>query len=146
MAEGVSGILHLHLRSRARKLGYFWKHVYLKAHAGKHLGLVLNPDTSKPISTDDEFLDVRDFDKKRLHEFVEREKGGSAYYSPLWQADRNKVQRMAPADFMGRYMPEWSITPPPTRSINWPATRHKVTLWVCWPEWPGRSRASPALS
>src|SRR5271166_2809072 len=39
-------------RERA-KLGYFWKHVYLKARAGKHLGLVLNPDTSKPISTDD---------------------------------------------------------------------------------------------
>src|SRR5271166_2166452 len=93
-------------RERA-KLGYFWKHVYLKGRAGKHLGLVLNPDTSKPISTDDEFLDVRDFDKKRLHEFVEREKGGSAYYSALWQADRNKIQRMAPADFMGRYMPEW---------------------------------------
>src|SRR5271166_5702434 len=93
-------------RERA-KLGYFWKHVYLKARAGKHLGLVLNPDTSKPISTDDEFLDVRDFDKKRLHEFVEREKGGSAYYSALWQADRNKIQRMAPADFMGRYMPNW---------------------------------------
>src|ERR1039458_3538444 len=40
-------------RERA-KLGYFWKHVSLKARAGKHLGLVLNPDTSKPISTDDE--------------------------------------------------------------------------------------------
>ena len=93
-------------RERA-KLGYFWKHVYLKGRAGKHLGLVLNPDTSKPISTDDEFLDVRDFDKKRLHEFVERDKGGTAYYSALWQADRNKIQRMAPADFMGRYMPEW---------------------------------------
>ena len=93
-------------RERA-KLGYFWKHVYLKARTGKHLGLVLNPDTSKPISTDDEFLDVRDFDKKRLHEFVERDKGGTAYYSALWQADRNKIQRMAPADFMGRYMPEW---------------------------------------
>ena len=73
-------------RERA-KLGYFWKHVYQKGRAGKHLGLVLNPDTSKPISTDDEFLDVRDFDKKRLHEFVERDKGGTAYYSALWQAD-----------------------------------------------------------
>ncbi|MGB8772056.1 MAG: DEAD/DEAH box helicase [Candidatus Korobacteraceae bacterium] len=93
-------------RERA-KLGYFWKHVYLKARAGKHLGLVLNPDTAKPISTDDEFLNVRDFDKKRLHEFVERDRGGTAYYSALWQADRNKIQRMAPADFMGRYMPEW---------------------------------------
>ena len=69
--------------------------------------MVLNPDTHKPISTDDEFLDVRDFDKKRLHEMVEREKNGTTLHSPLWQADRDKIQRMAPADFMGRYMPEW---------------------------------------
>ena len=93
-------------RERA-KLGYFWKHAYLKGRSGKHLGLVLNPDTHKPISTDDEFLDVRDFDKKRLHEVVEREKDGTSLHSPLWQADRSKIQRMAPADFMGRYMPEW---------------------------------------
>ena len=53
-------------RERA-KLGYFWKHAYLKGRSGKHLGLVLNPDTHKPISTNDDFLDVRDFDKKRLH-------------------------------------------------------------------------------
>ena len=68
-------------RERA-KLGYFWKHVYLKGRSGKHLGLVLNPDTHKPISTDDEFLDVRDFDKKRLHEFVERDKNGTTLHSP----------------------------------------------------------------
>ena len=93
-------------RERA-KLGYFWKHVYLKGRSGKHLGLVLNPDTHKPISTDEEFLDVRDFDKRRLHEIVDREKNGTTLHSSLWQADRNKIQRMAPADFMGRYMPEW---------------------------------------
>ena len=93
-------------RERA-KLGYFWKHAYLKGRSGKHLGLVLNPDTYKPISTDDEFLDVRDFDKKRLHEVVERDNNGTTLHSPLWQADRDKIQRMAPADFMGRYMPEW---------------------------------------
>ena len=29
-------------RERA-KLGYFWKHAYLKARSGKHLGLVVNP-------------------------------------------------------------------------------------------------------
>jgi len=93
-------------RERA-KLGYFWKHAYLKGRSGKHLGIVLNPDTHKPIATDDEFLDVRDFDNKRLHEFVENDKGGTAYYSALWQADRTKIQRMAPADYMGRYMHEW---------------------------------------
>ncbi len=93
-------------RERA-KLGYFWKHAYLKGRSGKHWGIVLNPDTLKPIATDDEFLNVRDFDKKRLHEFVENGKGGTAYYSALWQADRTRIQRMAPADYMGRYMDEW---------------------------------------
>ena len=38
---------------------------------------------------------------------MERDKGGTAYYSALWQADRNKIQRMAPADFMGRHMCDW---------------------------------------
>ncbi|HWS97575.1 MAG TPA: helicase-related protein, partial [Candidatus Methylomirabilis sp.] len=28
-------------------------------------------------------------------------------YCPLWQADGNKIVRMAPAEYMGRYMPEW---------------------------------------
>ena len=70
-------------RERA-KLGYFWKHAYLKARSGKHLGLVVNPDTHKPISTDDEFLDVRDFDKKRLHEIGgEREERNDSSLSAL---------------------------------------------------------------
>lgn len=83
-------------RERA-KLGYFWKHTYLKGRSGKHLGLVLNPDTDKAISTDDEYLDVRDFDKKRLHEVVEREKNGTTMHSPLWQSrnDANGVKVIA---------------------------------------------------
>ncbi len=27
--------------------------------------------------------------------------------SPLWQADSDKIRRMAPIEFIGRYMPEW---------------------------------------
>jgi len=38
---------------------------------------------------------------------VELPKAGTAKYCPLWQADGNKIVRMAPAEYMGRYMPEW---------------------------------------
>jgi len=47
------------------KLGYFWKHVFLKA------------------------------------------KSGTTQYSALWQADRSRIQRMAPIEFAGRYMRRW---------------------------------------
>jgi SNF2 family DNA or RNA helicase len=32
---------------------------------------------------------------------------GKTKYSALWQADRNKIVRMAPAEYIGRYMYEW---------------------------------------
>ena len=35
---------------------------------------------------------------------VERSRGGTKLYSPLWAADRSRIQRMAPMDYMGRYM------------------------------------------
>ena len=28
-------------------------------------------------------------------------------HSPLWQADADKIRRMAPIEFIGRYMPGW---------------------------------------
>src|ERR1039457_584461 len=37
----------------------------------------------------------------------EDSKAGKTKYSALWQADCNKIARMAPAEYMGRYMPEW---------------------------------------
>jgi hypothetical protein len=48
-----------------------------------------------------------DFEKKRLHEIVEDSKAGTTKYSALWQADGNKIVRMAPTEYMGRFMPEW---------------------------------------
>ena len=30
-----------------------------------------------------------------------------AIYSPLWQADGNRIRRVAPVDFIGRYMSNW---------------------------------------
>ena len=89
------------------KLSYFWKHCFAKSQSGHYRGSVINPDTGSPVETDGTRLTVHDFDKKRLHEIVEGEKGGTTRYSALWQADRTKIMRMAPAEYMGRYMPEW---------------------------------------
>jgi len=89
------------------KLSYFWKHSFAKSQSGHYRGSVINPDTGSPIETDGTRLTVLDFDKKRLHEIVESQKGGTTRYSALWQADRGKIMRMAPAEYMGRYMPEW---------------------------------------
>ena len=68
---------------------------------------MINPDTASPVETDGTRLTVIDFDKKRLHEFVERQKGGTTKYSALWEADRSKIIRVAPIEYMGRYLPEW---------------------------------------
>ncbi len=89
------------------KLSYFWKHCYGRSRSGRYLGALTNPDTGCPVETDGVRLTVTDFDRKRLHEMVERQKGGSTKYCPMWQADGSKIVRMAPAEYMGRYMPEW---------------------------------------
>jgi hypothetical protein len=54
-----------------------------------------------------------DLNKARISEIVSviGEEGSPdaklrrALYSPLWQADRNKIRRVAPLEFIGRYMP-----------------------------------------
>ncbi len=89
------------------KLSYFWKHCYGRARSGPYLGSLTNPDTGRPVETDGVRLTAMDFDKKRLHELVDQPKGGTTRYCALWQADRDKIARMAPAEYMGRYMPEW---------------------------------------
>jgi superfamily II DNA or RNA helicase len=89
------------------KLSYFWKHCYGKSRSGRYLGSLTNPDTGCPVETDGVRLGAIDFEKKRLNEIVEDAKGGTTKYSPLWQADGNKIVRMAPTEYMGRFMPEW---------------------------------------
>ena len=89
------------------KLSYFWKHCYGKSRSGRYLGSLTNPDTGCPVETDGVRLSALDFEKKRLNEIVEDAKGGTTKYSPLWQADGNKIVRMAPTEYMGRFMPEW---------------------------------------
>jgi hypothetical protein len=95
-------------RERA-KLGYFWKHAYRIARSGPHNGCVINPDTGKPILTSDDQLRLADFRKAKHAEMIAPDangdrKGRRQFFSALWQADRERVQRAAPVEFMGRYM------------------------------------------
>jgi superfamily II DNA or RNA helicase len=89
------------------KLSYFWKHCSGKSRSGRYLGSLTNPDTGCPVETDGVRLSALDFEKKRLHQIVEDSKAGKTKYSALWQADGNKIVRMAPTEYMGRFMPEW---------------------------------------
>ena len=59
-------------------------------------------------------LVASDFGKARISEIVSMtgEDGSSdakprrCLYSPLWEADRNRIRRVAPLEFIGRYMPD----------------------------------------
>lgn len=89
------------------KLSYFWKHVYSTAKSGRHRGSVVNPDTCDPIlNSEGESLFARDFDATRRSERITRPKG-TILYSPLWSADNAKLQRMAPLEYIGRYLKGW---------------------------------------
>src|SRR5271170_5328366 len=91
------------------KLGYFWDHVVLKAKSGPNLGGVINPDSGLAI-LDSEMakLTALDFrDKVKVSEALAAPRGGATRFSPLWQADRTRIQRMAPIEYIGRYMRGW---------------------------------------
>lgn len=92
-------------RERA-KLGYYWRHVIRTAASGPFLGSVVNPDTGRPILSGEDQLRRADFRKVKHAEVVSPENGRDRvqFYSPLWQADNQKIQRMAPIDFIGRYL------------------------------------------
>ena len=92
-------------RERA-KLGYFWRHVYRTAQSGPFHGNVVNSDTGKPVILGEDQLRRADFRKVKHSEAVlpDSVKSRKPFFSPLWQADREKVQRMAPMEFIGRYL------------------------------------------
>jgi superfamily II DNA or RNA helicase len=95
-------------RERA-KLGYFWRHAYRIPRSGPHNGCVVNPDTGRPILTADDQLRLPDFRKAKHAEVIapdgsENHKGRRPFFSALWEADRKRIQRAAPVEFMGRYM------------------------------------------
>jgi len=98
------------------KLSHFWRHAYRMARSGRYLGSVVNPDTGSRVEMGERWLIAADFRKARLGEVV----GGASskeesadlkprrpIYSPLWQADGKRIRRVAPLDFIGRFMPRW---------------------------------------
>jgi superfamily II DNA or RNA helicase len=95
-------------RERA-KLGYFWRHAYRVPRSGPYLGCVVNSDTGRPVIVDSGRLTRAEFEKVKIAETIETREGKSCrpIHSPLWQADSDKIRRMAPIEFIGRYMPGW---------------------------------------
>ena len=95
-------------RERA-KLGYFWRHVYKVARSGPYAGWLVNPETGRPVLVDDQRITAADFKLVKLSETIDNRgnKTARSFYSALWQADRDKIHRMAPIEFIGRYMRGW---------------------------------------
>jgi len=95
-------------RERA-KLGYFWRHAYRVPRSGRYLGCVVNPETGNPVIVDSGRLTAADFERVKISEVVETREGKCCrpFHSALWQADAEKIRRMAPVEFIGRYMPGW---------------------------------------
>ena len=69
-----------------------------------------------PRHVGDDRLLASDFNKIRLSEiiggFSEEEEHRSTkarrrVYSPLWQADGKRIRRVAPMEFIGRYLSDW---------------------------------------
>jgi hypothetical protein len=102
------------------KLGYFWRPAGVTATVGEFKGYLANPDSGRPVEMSDGGLltwvdlqiskkhhdDVRrgkEYDENR-HPIPLKEKDGSNIFSPMWCADRKKIQRMAPLEYMGRYL------------------------------------------
>ncbi len=92
------------------KLSYYWRHAYGTPHAGPFNGAVVNPDTGRPILTQDDQLRRADFRKAKYSELVlpdeqtNPSKARRALFSALWQADGAKVRRCAPMDFVARHL------------------------------------------
>src|SRR5580704_4881283 len=95
-------------RERA-KLGYFWRHAYRIPRSGPYMGCLVNADTGQPVIVDDSRLTAAEFETAKIAETVDTRgaKSCRTFHSPLWQADSDKIRRMAPIEFIGRYMPGW---------------------------------------
>jgi hypothetical protein len=90
------------------KLGYFWKHAYTEPKSGRWRSTVTNPDTGQSIpAPDGGYLRRADFDDVKISETFHREKDGTQGHSALWEADSDKIPRMAPLEYIGRYMKGW---------------------------------------
>jgi hypothetical protein len=90
------------------KLSYHRKHAYTVAESGREKGAVTNPDTGCAIPRPEGgYLSRVDFAEKKIFEHFTHGKDGTAGYSAMWQADREKIQRVAPLQYIGRYMKGW---------------------------------------
>ena len=91
------------------KLGYFWRHAYAFARSGPNAGCLVNAETGRPIILNDERMTAADFRLVKLAEAIDSLSGKPCrwFHSPLWQADAQKIHRMAPVEFIGRYMRHW---------------------------------------
>jgi hypothetical protein len=120
-------------RERA-KLGYFWRHANRIPRSGPYLGCVVNSDTGMTVFVDDRRLTIAEFEKVKIAETIGIREGKSCrpFHSPLWQADSEKIRRMAPIEFIVCYMPDGSITPFAMKSTNSPATPPKAMLSAPW--------------
>ena len=75
---------------------------------GRDKGAVTNPDTGTTIPRPDGgYLTRLDFADLKISEHFTRGNDGTASSPRLWQADREKIQRMAPLEYIGRYMKGW---------------------------------------
>ena len=70
---------------------------------------MVNPDSGIAIlDYEQQKLTSLDFvDKLKVSEVLPSLKGGTTRFSPLWQADKSRIQRMAPIEYIGRYMAGW---------------------------------------
>lgn len=92
-------------RERA-KLGYFWRHAFSIPRCGPYSGCVVNPESGAPVMVNEERLLSSDFKDTKISEAIAERSGQPCrtQFVPLWQADREKIQREAPIDFIGRYL------------------------------------------
>jgi hypothetical protein len=83
------------------KLSYYWKPAYIEPKSGEARDCVANPETGSTVANPDGgHLRRSDFDDVKHFEVVARPNGGTENFAPLWQADRTKIQRVAPLDYV----------------------------------------------
>jgi hypothetical protein len=62
---------------------------------------LINPDTGHAVaSKDGGYVSNLDLREAKYSETYKGGKEGTTRFSPLWQADREKIQRMAPLDYV----------------------------------------------
>jgi len=101
-----------HHRQGQGKLGYFWKHVFLKAKSGPNLGGVVNPDTGAAI-LDSERQKLTYLDSEQGEAFGDADSATGRNDAVLgFVAGRPQpIQRMAPIEFAAAICGAGSIRP-----------------------------------